>query len=54
MSLNLSQKELLEYYQNDALLIKVVKKLKKGDNDVEDCLVKKIVEYWRENSIIPV
>lgn len=48
------REKLLEYYQNDALLIKVIKKLKKGDNDVEDCLVKKIVEYWRENSIIPV
>jgi hypothetical protein len=36
------REKLLEYYQNDALLIKVIKKLKKGDNDVEDCLVKKL------------
>ena len=50
------KEQLLGYYINNQSTpdqINIVKALKKGDNDVDDCLVKRIVEYWRENNIIP-
>ena len=45
--------KLKEYYVNDSIILKLIKKLKKGDNLDETCLLSLIVSYWKKNDISP-
>lgn len=44
---------LSEYYTDNIETKKSMKNMKKGTNDNEECLIKLVVEYWREHNIIP-
>ena len=44
---------LSEYYTDNIETKKSMKNMKKGTNNNEECLIKLVVEYWREHNIIP-
>lgn len=44
---------LLNYYSDQPIECKMIKKANKGDNDITGSLVQRVDEYWKKNNISP-